>query len=67
MRTDVSSRPAAPWATLWATWFGCGYFPKGPGTAGSVGALIVAAPLAWLGTPPWGYALLALGVTTRSL
>jgi len=29
-----------------ATWFGCGYFPKGPGTAGSLGALLVAYPLA---------------------
>jgi phosphatidylglycerophosphatase A len=25
-----------------ATWFGCGYFPWGPGTAGSVAALIIA-------------------------
>ena len=23
-----------------ATWFGCGYWPKGPGTAGSLGALL---------------------------
>lgn len=29
-----------------ATWFYCGYFPKGPGTAGSIGALIVAYPIA---------------------
>ena len=29
-------------AVLLATWFGCGYFPWGPGTAGSLaGALIV--------------------------
>lgn len=25
-----------------ATWFGCGYAPKGPGTAGSVAALAIA-------------------------
>ena len=25
-----------------ATWFGCGYFPWGPGTAGSLAALIIA-------------------------
>lgn len=25
------------------TWFGCGYFPWGPGTAGSIAALILAA------------------------
>lgn len=29
-------------ATLLATWFGCGYAPSGPGTAGSIGALIPA-------------------------
>lgn len=33
-------------ARLIATWFGCGYFPKSPGTAGSLGAIVVAAPLA---------------------
>lgn len=26
-----------------ATWFGCGYFPWGPGTAGSAAALLIAA------------------------
>jgi phosphatidylglycerophosphatase A len=25
-----------------ATWFGCGYFPWGPGTAGSLAALLIA-------------------------
>jgi phosphatidylglycerophosphatase A len=29
-------------ALLIATWFGCGYAPKGPGTAGSVAALAIA-------------------------
>jgi phosphatidylglycerophosphatase A len=33
-------------AILIATWFGCGYFPWGPGTVGS----IAAAALAWLGS-----------------
>ena len=32
-------------AVMFATWFGCGYFPKAPGTAGSLGALLVAYPL----------------------
>ena len=41
-----------------ATWFGCGYAPKGPGTAGSLGALVVAWPLRH--QPPWFFALLAL-------
>lgn len=29
-------------AWLFATWFGCGYSPFGPGTAGSLGAIAVA-------------------------
>lgn len=33
-------------AHVTATWFYCGYFPKGPGTAGSIGALLVAWPIA---------------------
>ncbi len=53
-----SSRPTA---ALWlATWGGCGYFPKGPGTAGSLAAAV----LAWLvvvaaGCPPHILAFLA--------
>jgi phosphatidylglycerophosphatase A len=44
-----------------ALWFGCGRFPKAPGTAGSVGAL----PLAWLLRPygPWAMAAAAVVVT----
>ena len=41
-------------ALLLATWFGCGYVPKGPGTAGSIGALLAAYLLHLLtGTNPW--------------
>ncbi len=29
-------------AVLLATWFGCGYFPWGPGTAGSLAAILIA-------------------------
>ncbi|WP_321476046.1 phosphatidylglycerophosphatase A [uncultured Paludibaculum sp.] len=47
-----------------ATWFGCGFWPKGPGTAGSIGALLVAWPLiVWLPVQPWHFAVLALIVT----
>lgn len=38
---------ASKTARLIATWFGCGYFPKGPGTVGSLAALL----LVWLGVP----------------
>lgn len=31
-------------ATLIAVWFGAGYVPKGPGTAGALAALLCAAP-----------------------
>jgi phosphatidylglycerophosphatase A len=34
-----------PLAFLIATWFGCGYAPKAPGTAGSLAALIIAIAL----------------------
>jgi phosphatidylglycerophosphatase A len=29
-------------AVLLATWFGCGYFPWGPGTIGSLAAVLIA-------------------------
>src|SRR5258708_40089183 len=44
-----------------ATWFGCGYFPVAPGTAGSLAAVGIAYVLA--GTARWRplhFALLAL-------
>jgi len=47
-------------AEVLATWFGCGYVPKGPGTVGSLGALVPAVLLArYAGFPPWSFALLA--------
>ena len=47
-------------AELVATWFGCGYSPKAPGTAGSVAALLIGIALhEWLGFGGWHFALLA--------
>lgn len=48
-------------ARLLATWFYCGYAPKGPGTAGSLAALV----LAWIlnryaGAGPLTFAILAV-------
>jgi phosphatidylglycerophosphatase A len=44
-----------------ATWFGCGYFPVGPGTAGSVAAVLIAAALVqWRGWVPYHFGLLAV-------
>lgn len=46
-----------------ATWFGCGYSPIGPGTAGSLAALAIAYPLAQLGHwRPWYFAVLAVAL-----
>jgi phosphatidylglycerophosphatase A len=36
-------------AFLVATWFGCGYAPVAPGTAGSLGGLLIAIALAYAG------------------
>jgi phosphatidylglycerophosphatase A len=52
-------------ARVLATWFGCGYAPKGPGTAGSLGALLVAWPLRH--QVPWFFAALALIVLVPSI
>src|SRR5262245_48662685 len=38
----MENRPAGVPATLIATWFGCGYVPVAPGTAGSLAALLAA-------------------------
>ncbi len=47
-----------------ATWFGCGFWPKGPGTAGSLGAVLPAVLLAsYAGWPPWAFAVLAVVAT----
>ena len=55
-------------ATLLATWFGCGRVPVAPGTAGSLAAVAIAAPLAlWAGWPPWAFAALAAAITPLAM
>jgi len=51
---------AAGLARHCATWFGCGLFPWAPGTAGSLAAILLAAP--FLSSPPWVFALAALAL-----
>jgi len=47
-------------ATALATWFGCGYAPVAPGTAGSAAAVLIALALnAGFGWPPYYFAILA--------
>jgi phosphatidylglycerophosphatase A len=64
-------------AKLISTWFGCGYSPKAPGTAGSLAALAIGIVLhEYLGFVWWQFAALAAvvfipavwaaGVTARS-
>jgi phosphatidylglycerophosphatase A len=51
-----------------STWFGCGYWPKGPGTAGSLGGILVAVLLAhYAGLQPWHLLLLAAVMTPPAI
>lgn len=50
-------------AMLLATWFGCGRWPKGPGTAGSIGAFVAWPLVVSMGWPAWSFAALALALT----
>lgn len=55
-------------AKLIATWFGCGYAPAGPGTAGSLAALAIAWLLVrYAGWQPLWFAVLALVATAPAI
>jgi phosphatidylglycerophosphatase A len=59
-RTPRSARPPHKLAALLSTWFGCGYSPIAPGTAGSLAALPIAIALhAYAGFAWWHFLLLA--------
>ena len=52
---DTPPPPASP-SPLWlalATWFGTGLSPRAPGTVGTLGSLVLWAPMVLLGTPSW--------------
>jgi phosphatidylglycerophosphatase A len=50
-------------ATAIGTWFGCGYAPVAPGTAGSLAALAIAIALhIWFGWQPYWFAILAIAL-----
>ena len=56
-------KPATRLAVGLGTWFGCGYFPWGPGTAGSLAAVLIAAALHFQSGAGRGtFLLLALGL-----
>jgi phosphatidylglycerophosphatase A len=51
-------------ARLISTWFGCGWWPWGPGTLGSIAAVLIAAALShFAGWSPLGIALLGCAVS----
>lgn len=55
-------------ARVIATWFGCGYSPKAPGSAGSLGALLAAWLLAQIpGFQPWSLWILAAVLTPAAI
>jgi phosphatidylglycerophosphatase A len=55
-------------ANLISTWFGCGYAPAAPGTAGSLAALAMAWPLVrYAGWHPLGFVALVLLATAPSV
>ena len=56
----AAERTRSAW--LFGTFFGAGYFPKGPGTAGSLAAILIAIPLVRYGFPAWGFAALSLAL-----
>ncbi|MCZ2156881.1 MAG: phosphatidylglycerophosphatase A [Bryobacterales bacterium] len=61
-REDKEPRIAGGHTASWllATWFGCGMFPVGPGTVGSLAALLPAAFLVYFDVAEWRWSLIAL-------
>ena len=51
-----------------STWFGCGYSPKAPGTAGSAAAIGIALLIEYCGQwPPLAFAVLAAAVSLPAI
>lgn len=62
MKINARSGTAWPFATWFATWFGCGYAPKAPGTIGSLAAIVIAWPLSRLGFGRLHFLILAFAL-----
>src|SRR5258707_1016500 len=55
-------------AVVLATWFGCGYSPKAPGTAGSLAALAIGIVLhEYAGFTWWHFLILAVLMTPAAI
>lgn len=51
-----------------STWFGCGFWPWGPGTAGSLAAVLLAwGGGVWLGLAPWHLLAAAVALTPAAI
>jgi len=61
----TNGRSPVPW--LFATWFGCGYSPKAPGTAGALAAIAFAWPLAHAGFDRLSFLILSLAVLSPAV
>jgi phosphatidylglycerophosphatase A len=63
MKISPRSGPArSSKAWLFATWFGCGYAPRAPGTVGSLAAIVIAWPLSRLGFGRLHFLILAFAL-----
>jgi len=58
----MRNKPAWLFATLFGTWFGCGYSRFAPGTVGSLAAILIAWPLSLLGFSRLHFLVLALAL-----
>lgn len=63
--TSSPGRTRSAWMV--GTFFGAGYFPKGPGTAGSVAAILIAWPMMLAGFPSISFTVLALAALWPSI
>jgi phosphatidylglycerophosphatase A len=64
----MKSKTANLVSTVVSTWFGCGYAPVAPGTAGSLAAIAIAWPLVhYAGWRPVWFLALALAATAPAM
>lgn len=60
-RIEGDRGPAPVGALTWATFFGAGFFPVAPGTAGTAAAIPLWYALSYL--PVWAYVLITIAIT----
>jgi len=66
--SPAMSKRTGPVAVALATWFGCGFAPVAPGTAGSLGAIAVAILLdCWLHPSAYWWAIAAVALSIPAI